>query len=108
MPSLDICNHGQARSCSCCLTVIHAEVCTMQGQEAGNEIVKQHIDDEAFHRATRRLLFRKADWYGYRKENGHLSKYRPGPLFHHKPKIIPYCSLSGYTPQYALILTDDG
>ena len=105
---LDIGNHGQPRPCACCLTIIHAEICPMQRQEPGNKIVEQHVDDETFHRAAGWFLFRKADRYGYRKENGHLGKYRPGSLFHHKPKIIPYCALSGYTPQYALILTDNG
>lgn len=61
----------------------------MQGQDTGDEIVEDHVDDEAFHGATGLLLLGKANGNGNSEEDRHLVEDRPGPLLNDVPEIVP-------------------
>ena len=86
---LDVGNHGQSRTGTGVLTVIDAEVTAVQGQDTGDEIVEDHVDDEAFHGAAGLFLLGKANGNGDGKEDRHLIEDRPGPLLDDVPEIVP-------------------
>ena len=105
--SLDIGYHGQPRACSRFLAVINPEVSAVQSEEAGNEIIEEHVDDKALHSTAGRLLLGKTDGHGDGKEDRHLGEHRPGTLFYYKPEIIPKSSLGSQAAQDSLILANN-
>ena len=86
---LDVRDHRESCARSCRLAVVDAERAAVQREDGGDEVVEEHVDDEGFHGAARRLLLRKADGNGDGEENRHLREHRPRALLDDVPEIVP-------------------
>ena len=104
----DICNQCKPRAGACRLTVVHAERAAVEREECGDEVVEQHVDDEGFHCAARRLLPCKPNGNGEGKENRHLGEYRPCALLDHIPEIVPERPFGGDTAEQLRVFAYDG
>ena len=101
---LDVGNHGQSRTGTGVLTVIDAEVTAVQGQDTGDEIVEDHVDDEAFHGAAGLFLLGKANGNGDGKEDRHLIEDRPGPCWPRYQKSHQRVPFSARLPKRPVLL----
>ena len=86
---LDVRDHRESCARSCRLAVVDAERAAVQREDGGDEVVEEHVDDEGFHGAARRLLLRKADGDGDGEEDRHLREHRPRALLDDVPEIVP-------------------
>ena len=105
---LDVRDHGKPRAGTCRLAVVDAERAAVQREDGGDEVVEEHVDDEGFHGAARRLLLREADGDGDGEENRHLREHRPRALLDDVPEIVPQRSLGGDRAEQPRVLADDG
>jgi len=90
------------------LREVYAERAAVQREDRRDEIVEQHVDDERFHSAARRLFLREADGDGDGEENRHLCEHCPRALLDDIPEIVPQRSLVGDAADKTGILADDG